>query len=712
MLTDAEARLLKFLVRLNTAIMAAIGALLVGAALWLATAVLLVRGGENVGRHLSLLSLFLPYYEVSWTGSLIGALWGGLVGGTSSAVVYWSYSRTLRHRLDTQFVEQARGSLFQLPVFLISGPALGTALGALGALQLFLSTNWLVLNRTASENINAALLANYLPGYSVSFVGSLIGGAELFAIAFLASLLFGALYNAIARARIPRTRKLAARESALHSRPTHVVVLGAGPAGLATAHELSTRGVKVTVLEKNAYVGGLCRTVHDDGYKFDLGGHRWFTKNQDLDKWFRRLMAGHLVTVKRVSRIYYHGVYFQYPISIADVIRKAGVATILKASASFLWALTRYGAFDAPIRNMKDAYTAQFGSTLYEMFFRRYTEKVWGKPCEMLSPDWVAQRSKGLSVWAVAKNALFPRRGEVTSLVDEFVYPRDGYMRIAERMAEEIAGAGGEVRLGATIERIVLERPGRIRVDFAGPAGIESIQASDVVSTIPLGLLVQMVTPKPAERVIKTARSLEFRDLVTVNLKIRRRQVSQDTWLYVQDETVVFGRLHEPKNWSKAMVPDNDHTSLVLECFCTAGDAIWNMSDEAIAKVCINDLAEKLRFVSASEVEGWTVVRTHHAYPVYDLRYAEKLATIKSFLDECSGLHIVGRGGTFRYNNADHSIEMGLLLGRRLLGYGVDHLDVNTEQEYHEEVLAAPVARDRYQAAVPATRLRDDARVV
>jgi protoporphyrinogen oxidase len=221
-----------------------------------------------------------------------------------------------------------------------------------------------------------------------------------------------------------------------------------------------------------------------------------------------------------------------------------------------------------------------------------------------------------------------------------------------------------------------------------------------------------MVTPKPAERVIKTARSLEFRDLVTVNLKIRRRQVSQDTWLYVQDEAVVFGRLHEPKNWSKAMVPDNDHTSLVLECFCTAGDAIWNMSDEGIAKLCIKDLAEKLRFVSASEVEGWTVVRTHHAYPVYDLRYAEKLATIKSFLDECSGLHIVGRGGTFRYNNADHSIEMGLLLGRRLLGYGVDHLEVNTEQEYHEEVLAAPVARDRYQAAVIRNCLRDDARVI
>jgi protoporphyrinogen oxidase len=152
------------------------------------------------------------------------------------------------------------------------------------------------------------------------------------------------------------------------------------------------------------------------------------------------------------------------------------------------------------------------------------------------------------------------------------------------------------------------------------------------------------------------------------------------------------------------MVPDDDHTSLVLECFCTAGDAMWQMSDEEIAKACIKDLAEKLRFVSASEVEGWTVVRTHHAYPVYDLHYAEKLATIKTFLSACSGLHIVGRGGTFRYNNADHSIEMGLLLGRRLLGHGVDHLEVNTELEYQEEVRAVPASRSRYEAVAPARR--------
>jgi protoporphyrinogen oxidase len=476
-----------------------------------------------------------------------------------------------------------------------------------------------------------------------------------------------------------------------------VVILGAGPAGLATGHELSANGVKVTVLEHNGYVGGLCRTVHDRGYKFDLGGHRWFTKNEELNNWFRRLMAGHLVLVKRISRIYYRGIYFQYPITIGDVVRKAGVLTIVKAGASFVWALVRYGAFGTPMRNMKDAYTAQFGSTLYEMFFRRYTEKVWGKPCEMLSPDWVAQRSKGLSIWSVAREALSSRKTKVTSLVEEFMYPRDGYMRIAERMAEDITQAGNEIRLGATVRRVVRAGPENVEVYFDGPDGPECIRATDVVSTIPLGVLVQIMSPQPGERVLRAARSLEFRDLITVNLAIRRKQVSEDTWLYVQDENVLFGRLHEPKNWSKAMVPNDDHTSLVLECFCTAGDAIWNMSDEEIARTCVKDLGEKLRLIDAGEVEGWTVIRTCNAYPVYDLHYSEKIARIKAFLAQCDGIHIVGRSGTFRYNNADHSIEMGLLLAHRIMGRAIDHMEVNTEQEYHEEKVEGDPARDHYR---------------
>jgi len=479
--------------------------------------------------------------------------------------------------------------------------------------------------------------------------------------------------------------------------PMHVVILGAGPAGLATGHELVENGVAVTVLERNSFVGGLCRTVHDAGYKFDLGGHRWFTKNEDLNRWFRRLMDGDLVMVERISRIYYDGKYYMYPVAFGDVVKNAGPFTILKAGFAFLWAAVQFAVLNRPIKNMNDAYTAQFGSTLYEMFFRRYTEKVWGKPCEELSADWVAQRSKGLSIWTLVREALATGKTGVRSLIEEFMYPRDGYMRIPERMAEVIERSGQRVLLNATVKGIVVHGPNQLEVIYSTPEGEQRIHANHVVSTIPLSVLAQIVTPKADEAVVTAARGLDFRDLITVNLRLRRQRVSKDTWLYVQDENVLFGRLHEPKNWSRAMVPDDDHTSLVLECFCTLGDAIWSMTDDDVARRCVQDLTEKLGFIEPGDVEGWTVVRTRFAYPVYDLQYAGKLALINGFLQQFDGLHIVGRGGTFRYNNADHSIEMGLMLGRKILGYEIDPMAVNTEQEYHEIKQSDTIKRDHYE---------------
>lgn len=477
----------------------------------------------------------------------------------------------------------------------------------------------------------------------------------------------------------------------------HVVILGAGPAGLATGHELVANGSSVTVLERNDYVGGLCRTVHAHGYKFDLGGHRWFTKNEHLNSWFRRLMEGELVLVERISRIYYDGKYYLYPIAIGDVVRNAGPWTIFKAGLAFIAAAFRYGVLNAPIRNIKDAYTAQFGATLYRMFFEQYTQKVWGLPCEQLSADWASQRSKGLSVWSLAREALSAQKTEVKSLIEEFMYPRDGYMRIPERMAEDIVAAGQRVIVGATVKGIVYHGPNDIEVRYQTRDGLQSVRAQHVVSTIPLGALATMIDPAAPPPVVEAARGLTFRDLVTVNLMLRRKQVSRDTWLYVQDADILFGRLHEPKNWSRAMVPDDEHTSLVLECFCTAGDQVWTMSDDEVARRCVHDLVHKLGFVAEDEVEGWTVIRTRYAYPVYDLQYQGKIDVIRQFLAGHAGVHIVGRGGTFRYNNADHSIEMGLLLGRRILGDDVDPLDVNTEQEYQEVIRPDDKHRVQYE---------------
>ena len=482
--------------------------------------------------------------------------------------------------------------------------------------------------------------------------------------------------------------------------PGHVVILGAGPAGLAAGHELSVNGARVTVLERNDYVGGLCRTVHYKGYKFDLGGHRWFTKNEDLNNWFRRLMDKEIVMVDRISRIYYGGKYFFYPVRFSDILKKTGPVTIVHAGLAFMWAILMQAITNKPPANMKEAYTAQFGSKLYDMFFRRYSEKVWGLPCEKLSADWVSQRSKGLSVWTVLREALLSNKKEqVTSLIDNFMYPRDGYMRIPERMAEDVQSKGNDVLLGTTVTRLTYHGPNEIEVFYEKEGKEQSIRANAVLSTLPLGLLVQMLTPACDEKVKQAARGLVFRDLITVNVIFKRKQVSPDTWLYVQDSDVLFGRLHEPKNWSAAMVPDDEHTSVVLEVFCTRGDAVWQMPDDAIVQRCLKDLVEKLKFVSNEDFEDAAVVRTTQAYPVYDLQYAEKIAAIKGFLKDFVGLHIVGRGGTFRYNNADHSVEMGLLLGRKLLGYEIDHLAVNTEPEYQEIKRGDTIKRDHFTDA-------------
>ena len=483
----------------------------------------------------------------------------------------------------------------------------------------------------------------------------------------------------------------------------HAIILGAGPAGLAVGHELSLNGRQVTVLERNDYVGGLCLTVHDENYKFDLGGHRWFTKNEHLNRWFRRLMDGEIVMVDRVSRIYYGGKYFNYPVRIGDVIKNTDILGLLRIGLSYGASVVLGAVRPKDAITMEQAYTGMFGRELYEMFFRRYSEKVWGRSCDQLSADWVGQRAKGLSVWGIVREALMGSQKEITSLIDRFMYPRDGYMRIPERMAEDITLRGNGVRLGCTVTGIICHGPEDFEVRYRDGDLETSVRGDAVVSTIPLNLLARITKPECDQAVTEAANGLEFRDLIVVFVKLARKQVTHDTWLYIQDEDILFGRIHEPKNWSAAMVPDDAHTSLVLECFCSVGDHIWSMTDDEIVARCTGDLVDKLQFFEKAEVVGARVIRTRHAYPIYDLDYSGKIGIIQDYISSIDGLYVVGRGGTFRYNNADHSIEMGLLLGRKLLGENADYMAVNTEMEYHEEIQSTAMARDVYEDKNAAT---------
>jgi protoporphyrinogen oxidase len=470
----------------------------------------------------------------------------------------------------------------------------------------------------------------------------------------------------------------------------HVVVLGAGPGGLACAHELAESGYRVTVLERNDYVGGLSLTTIKDGFRFDLGGHRWFTKNPALNDWFKRLMDGHLVEVERTSRILFNKKYFDYPISIKNVLKTAGVVTSAKCVVDYGMTFLKNQFSTQPIVTMQDAFVAQFGPKLFDMFFRRYSEKVWGRPCNQMSADWVSQRSKGLSIWTTISNAILNPKKKAQSLIELFLYPRLGYSKISERMSEVVCSyAGNQVILEANVEKVDLTNPMRPRVTYQKNGRPETVEADYVVSTIALtGLLAYAVDPKPPREVIDAAKSLEFRSVICVNLMLDMPQMTKDTWIYCHDEGLGFARLHEPKNWSTAMVPDQRYTSVVLEYFCTWGDPTWKMSDQDLVDWAVRDLAS-LNLIKKERVLGGFCTRAREAYPVYSLGYGERLERMKKWIEEVDRLAIVGRGGTFRYNNADHSIEMGLLTGRMIKGE-IDKreiMSVNTSLEYGEKNL-------------------------
>lgn len=464
--------------------------------------------------------------------------------------------------------------------------------------------------------------------------------------------------------------------------------MGAGPGGLCSAYVLSQAGVRTTVLEQAPFVGGLARTVRRTTsvgeFKFDIGGHRWFTKNDELNRVFREVVAEELLWVKRISRIYFDGAYVDYPLKIGNALSAIGPLTAAGALADFAWTRLAHSVRPTEIVSMEDAYIDQFGSTLYRLFFQRYSEKVWGLPCDQMSGDWVSQRSKGMSLVTAIKDAVIPSKGTVVSLIDEFMYPRFGFGRFSERMADAVTAAGNDIRLGAGVERVHRRGNRVLGVTVGTEHGRESVTADHFISSIPLTILAKIMDPPAPDDVLAAADALTFRNIITVNVMLRKPQVTPDTWLYVHDRQILFGRLHEPKNWSPAMVPGAEYTSLVAEYFCSFGDDIWNMTEAQLVEQTIRHLVDDLKFVTRDEVIGGFAIRAPRAYPAYVIGYEKPLATIKAFIDSLQNLQIIGRYGTFRYNNTDHSIETGLLAAQNILGAHHNLDAVNADSDYHE----------------------------
>jgi protoporphyrinogen oxidase len=462
------------------------------------------------------------------------------------------------------------------------------------------------------------------------------------------------------------------------------VVLGAGPAGLTAAYLLVARGRRVVVLESDDQVGGLAKTVERDGYRFDLGGHRFFTKSDEVDRLWHEVLEDEFLVRPRLSRILWNGKFLDYPLRAPDVVRKLGPVELARVTASYLAAAVRPKGRE---ETFEQWVTNRFGRRLFELFFRSYTEKVWGVSTSELRAEWAAQRIKNLSPLSAAKAAIVGNRGnKVTSLIERFNYPRLGPGQLWEAMADAIRRGGGQILLGAPVERIDVE-DGRVTAVHAGG---DVIEPAEVFSSLPLRTVVAIAEPAPPAPVVDAAHGLRYRDFLTVALVVDGEDLFPDNWIYIHDAGVRVGRIQNYRAWSPDMVPDPTTACVGLEYFCFEGDDLWTMDDDALVALATRELAQ-LGLVSAERVRRGYAVRVPKAYPMYDADYGERVDETRGWLAGIGNLQQVGRNGLHRYNNSDHSMLTAMRAVENALdGSCHDIWAVNAESVYHEEKTEQP----------------------
>jgi protoporphyrinogen oxidase len=463
-----------------------------------------------------------------------------------------------------------------------------------------------------------------------------------------------------------------------------VVIIGAGPAGLTTAYELSKNGLPSTILEAGNQVGGISQTISYKNFRFDIGGHRFFSKVPLVNELWQEILGDQFLLRPRISRIYYNNRFFDYPLRAGNAL--AGLGSVESLLVCFSYAKTK--VFPNPHEeNFEQWVINRFGARLYRIFFKTYTEKVWGIPCSEISADWAAQRIKNLSLKEAIRNALLgTRNGKiVTSLIEEFHYPRFGPGMMWERCEELVAENGAQTVKGIKVERI-RHRNGKVEYVLGRDSRGEVVEfeGTHFVSTMPLRELIEAMDPQPPENVVQAAQGLRYRDYLTVVLMVNRESVFPDNWIYIHSPEVKMGRMQNYKNWSPYMVPDPSRTSLGLEYFLWDKDEEWTWSDDRLIDRGIRECAQ-IGLIQPEEVEDGTVVRMEKAYPVYDHHYQDQVRIVRQFLKTLSNFQTIGRNGLHRYNNQDHSMVTGVYAAHNIMGGHHDVWSVNTEKEYHEE---------------------------
>lgn len=494
------------------------------------------------------------------------------------------------------------------------------------------------------------------------------------------------------------------------TKQVETLVIGAGPAGLTTAYTLAKAGRGVTVLEMDpVYVGGISRTVDYKGFKFDIGGHRFFSKSKEVVDLWNEILPDDFIDRPRLSRIYYRDKFYAYPLKAFEALGNLGIFTATVCMASFGWAKVN------PIRDPKTFHQwvrNQFGEKLFSIFFKTYTEKVWGMSCDEISADWASQRIKGLDLAAAIfdglKRSLGVRpkataEGAPKTLIESFRYPRKGPGMMWEACVEKIVARGGEVHMGRKVEGLRFDKETKLWTVsvLCADGSEETYIAKDVVSSAPIRELMDAITPTPIS--LFHARALNYRDFLTVVLIGKPQKELPDNWIYIHDPSVKVGRVQNFRSWSPEMIPDGVSTCLGLEYFCFEGDGLWTSSDEALVAQAKDEIA-KIGLMDPADVYDACVVRQHKAYPVYDDSYAEHVKMIRLDLKGgYPGLHLVGRNGMHKYNNQDHAMMTGILTAENIIAGETVHdvWEVNEDAEYGEAGVSGAREALRSERMVP-----------
>ncbi len=493
-----------------------------------------------------------------------------------------------------------------------------------------------------------------------------------------------------------------------------VAIIGAGPAGLTAGYLLTKQGKTVAIIEKDeTYVGGISRTVEHEGYRFDIGGHRFFSKSQQVVDLWNEILPDDFIQRPRMSRIYYEGKFYSYPLRAFEALRNLG---ILRSTACMVSYLYRRAFPIKDVRSFEDWTTNQFGEKLYSIFFKTYTEKVWGMPCNEMSADWAAQRIKGLSLMSAVVDGVKrslglnkkPNDGMATkTLLETFRYPRLGPGMMWDAARDKILATGkGQVLMGHALDRVASIGPNDDGFGWSmtttSKAGTAQIRAKDVISSAPMRELSKRLHPLPQSTL--QADNLRYRDFLTVALMVKSEDLFPDNWIYIHDERVQVGRVQNFRSWSPEMVPDEDMACVGLEYFCFEGDGLWSSSDEELVELAKHEMSV-LGLCDPAQVTGGAVVRQEKAYPVYDDEYEANVDAMRMELEEKHpSLHLVGRNGMHRYNNQDHAMMTAMLTVENILAGSrvYDTWCVNEDAEYHE------AGDEGAEAAIPSREIETE----